>query len=74
MTYRKALNETLGVRWKIKTCVTGESCWCRMIVPEEPILYDDAGVQDEISICPSGALDKEVAEHIVLIHNSYLPH
>lgn len=54
------------VPWKVETCSQGEACWCRMIVPVEPIL-DEEG--EEMYIVGSGAMTKAHAEYIVDLHN-----
>ena len=71
MTYEKAMQLSLQVKWKTSNC-GDKHCWCRVVEPIEPIPYtfDDRTV--DYLIIPSGAIGKEVAEHIVLIHNSYL--
>lgn len=53
-------------KWHIVTCSAGESCWCRIITtnPES----DDM----EYCVVPSGAISKEVAEHVVNLHNKSL--
>jgi len=65
---------SLTVPWKLDLCNTGESCWCRIILPTEKILYKDkVGDTDRISefeyIIPDGSIDKETAEYIVELHN-----
>lgn len=69
-SYQKARQISLTVPWKIVPCFSGDNCWCRMIQPVEPIYYNET---DYIDIVGSGAISKEVAEHIVLIHNATLP-
>lgn len=66
MTYTEAKEASLKVRWKISTCVSGEACWCRTILPEEEIIDDDG---NEIYIVGDGSISKEHAEHIVKLHN-----
>lgn len=61
--------QLLNTRWKTKACYTGESCWCRLIVPEEDTTWESG---DEVFIAPNGTLYKETAEHIVQIHNDWL--
>jgi hypothetical protein len=58
----------LKVEWKADLCHTGESCWCRIIVPKTPIFYKE----EEMTICGSGTISKEVAEYLVNLHNSSL--
>ena len=50
MTYEEAQQKALKVKWKTTPCHQGEECWCRVIEPTEPILYDD---NEEYYICGS---------------------
>jgi hypothetical protein len=59
----------LDVRWKTETCNQGESCWCRLVVPEEDCV-DEVGM--EVFVSASGELSKDIAEHFVELHNSWL--
>ncbi len=61
--------ELIGIRWKTDVCTQGESCWCRMIVPEEDCAYEDG---TEVFVSASGELNQEMAEHFVELHNSWL--
>lgn len=72
--YKEALEKSLTARWKVEPCHQGESCWCRMIVPEEDIVWQSfhAGPDEEFYLVGSGSIGKEVAEHIVKIHNQSL--
>ena len=57
--------KALQVKWKVGICNTGESCWCRTIIP--------IGVESEdYYIIPEGTMHREVVEHIVNIHNNSL--
>lgn len=56
----------LDKKWYIQLCTQGEDCWCRM-VSTDPISDD----MDYMIAC-SGELSKEVAEHIVELHNTYI--
>ena len=72
--YDEAHKYSLTVPWKLDLCNTGESCWCRIILPTEKILYKDKmGDTDRISefeyIIPDGSIDKETAEYVVESHN-----
>jgi len=70
MNYKEAIEYSLTVRWKTTLCESqGDSCWCRIIEPEEEIKDDD---DNEIYIASSGKIPKEYAEHIVKIHNESL--
>jgi hypothetical protein len=73
-SYDEAHKHSLTVPWKLETCNGGEECWCRMIVPIEPIKYlnniGDTERIDEIDyIIPDGSIDKETAEYFVDLHN-----
>lgn len=75
--YESAHSHSLTVPWKLKLCNTGESCWCRIIVPVNPIKYKnksgDAEVITEIDyIIPDGSIDKETAEYFVNLHNGWI--
>jgi hypothetical protein len=72
--YDEAHKYSLTIPWKLDTCNTGESCWCRLILPTEKILYKnkvgDAERVDEFDyIIPDGSIDKETAEYVVELHN-----
>jgi hypothetical protein len=69
MTYQEALEKSLNVRWKTKTCPSGPDCWCRLIVPEEEIVDSDG---NDVYIAGSASLHYLHAEHIVQIHNESL--
>jgi len=69
MTHKEAQEIALKVRWKVEFCHQGESCWCRIITPEEPLYFDE---DEEYYIVHSGAIDTLTAEHIVNIHNNSL--
>ena len=69
MNYKEAIKHSITVPWKTATCNSGVKCWCRMIIPVQPIKDDDG---EEIYIAGSGAINKIHAEHIVRIHNESL--
>lgn len=69
MNYQEAIQHSLTVKWKTTPCHSGESCWCRVIKPEQEI-KDNNG--NEIYIAGSGCLHKDYAEHIVKLHNASL--
>ncbi len=72
MTYQEAEEKSFTVEWKLDTCSQGESCWCRVVKPVEPILYMDGEDQEEYWLVPSGYLDKRLAEYLVELHNEKL--
>jgi len=69
MTYEQAQQKSLTVKWKASPCNQGEECWCRIIEPVEPILYDG---NEEYYIVASGSIPKLEAEYLVELHNRSL--
>lgn len=75
--YDEAKRHSLTIPWKLETCNVGEDCWCRIIVPVEPIKYinkiGDTERIDEIDyIIPDGSIDKETAEYFLELHNRFI--
>jgi len=76
-SYEEAHRYSLTIPWKIELCNTGESCWCRVIVPSEPIKFKEKisnWIREDITrdfdyIIPDGSVDKEIAEYVVELHN-----
>ena len=58
------MHEYLKKKWKTEECGTAD-CWCRLIVPVDPDDKDDF-------VIPSGSVSREIAEHIVKLHNDDL--
>lgn len=58
------MKDLIRKRWAVGTCHLGEKCWCRIIDTEDP--------NDEDYVIGAAALNKEVAEYIVKLHNAYL--
>ena len=71
MTHEEAYNKALEVKWKVEPCFSGEECWCRLIVPDETINYGPDNIE-EVCIVSSASINKQMAEHIVNIHNQYI--
>jgi len=69
LKYKDAQNLSLTVKWKTTPCQSGESCWCRIIEPEQELKDKDG---NEIYIVGSGSIPKIYAEHIVKLHNASL--
>ena len=69
MTYEQAQKEALKVKWKTSPCQQGQECWCRIIEPVKPIIYDEYG---EYYIVGSASIPKLEAEHLVELHNKSL--
>ena len=72
--YDEAHKYSLTIPWKLETCNVGESCWCRLILPTEKILYknkvgDTETVVEFDYVIPDGSVDKETAEYVVELHN-----
>ena len=75
MNFDQAKEYSFLVPWKTMECFSGSQCWCRIIVPVEPIYYthsDTDNKQYEYTILDAGALDQESAEYIVRLHNLYI--
>ena len=66
MTYQEAIAKSLTVRWKLDTCEQGDKCWCRSIRCETPIMFDEG---EEYWVVVVGRINRETAEHIVMLHN-----
>jgi hypothetical protein len=74
MNFEQAKQLSFLVPWKAIECFSGPDCWCRIIVPVEPILYSHPENPDnkhEYVIVDTGALDQESAEYIVRLHNEH---
>ena len=69
MKYEEVQQKALTIKWKTTPCHQGEECWCRVIEPTEPILYDD---NEEYYIVGSGSIPQLEAEHLVELHNKNL--
>ena len=74
MNYDQAKELSFLVRWKTTECFSGPECWCRIILPVEPILYnhpESPDIECEYVVVDAGALDQETAEYIVRLHNEH---
>jgi len=75
MNFEQSRELSFLVKWKTMECFSGPDCWCRIIVPVEPIYYnhpESPDVKHEYSIVDAGSLDQETAEYIVKLHNNRL--
>lgn len=74
MTYKEAEKSAYSRPWTTQICPTGHECWCRMIVPCEPIFYSDDlnGMKKSYIIVGSGEMNEKNAEYFVMLHNSML--
>lgn len=74
MNFDQAKEYSFLVPWKTMECFSGPECWCRIIVPIEPICYTNPESDNkyEYSVVDAGALDQETAEYIVRLHNLYI--
>jgi len=78
--YDEAHKYSLTIPWKIELCNSGESCWCRVIVPSETIKFKEKisnWIKEDITrdfdyIIPDGSIDRETAEYVVSLHNNSL--
>ncbi len=68
MTHEEAQKLLFTVPWKSEPCWQ-EKCWCAVVTPADPILDEEGG---EYWIIPAGSVSKEMAEHIVSLHNRSL--
>lgn len=66
----KTHSELINFRWKTEPCHT-KDCWCAIITTEKPVFWEQSP-EEEAYIAPSGSIPKEIAEHIVKIHNNNL--
>ena len=81
MNFDQAREYAFTMPWKVSECFVGPDCWCRIIVPVEPIPYNDevehfgkSLVSTEVEyyeVVRDGTLDKETAEYIVRLHNEH---
>ena len=82
MNFEQAREYSFLVRWKTMECFSGPQCWCRIIVPVEPIPYNDevehfgktlvSTETEYYQVVPDGSLDKKTAEYFVKLHNEHL--
>ena len=68
MNHKQAKDKLLTVKWKTVPC-PNKDCWCAMIYPEEEFNYEE---DEEAFVIGSGAIDKDLVEHIVEVHNQSL--
>lgn len=75
MNYDQAKELSFLVPWKVAECFSGPQCWCRRIVPVEPILlytYNElSDYEEEYEIVGDAAIDQKTAEYIVKLHNEH---
>jgi hypothetical protein len=74
MNFEQAKELSFLVPWKVDECFSGPQCWCRIIVPVEPIVWyhpDFPEIKNECDIVDAGALDQQTAEYIVKLHNEH---
>lgn len=75
MNFDKAREYSFLVPWKTMECFSGPDCWCRMVVPIDPVYYvnpESPDVKHEYVVVDAGALDQETAEYFADLHNSCL--
>ena len=56
-------NNIFSKKWRTATCMSGESCWCRLVVTE------DYNGEDENVFIGEAALNEEAANYIIKLHN-----
>lgn len=72
MNFEQAKELSFLVPWKVAECFSGPQCWCRRIVPVDPILYnytESSDYEEEYEIVGDAAIDQKTAEYIVKLHN-----
>lgn len=82
MNFEQAREYSFLVPWKTMECFSGPQCWCRRIVPVDPISYNDevenfgktlvSTETEDYEIIPDAAIDQQTAEYIVKLHNEHL--
>ena len=81
MNFEQAKELSFLVEWKVAECFSGPQCWCRRIVPVDPISYNDevdhygktlvSTETEDYEIIPDAAIDQKMAEYIVKLHNEH---
>lgn len=75
MNFEQARELSFLVPWKTMECHVGSKCWCRRIVPVEPILLytynESSDYEEEYEIVGDAAIDQKTAEYIVKLHNEH---
>lgn len=81
MNFDQAKELSFLVPWKVAECFSGPQCWCRRIVPVDPIPYNDeyenfgkilvSTETEEYEVIPDAAIDQKTAEYIVRLHNEH---
>lgn len=80
MNYEQAQDQSFLVPWKVAECFSGTNCWCRIIVPVEPIYYtvpytvpgSSENNKREFGIVDAGSIDQKTAEYFCSLHNERL--
>jgi hypothetical protein len=74
MNYENAIEESLNKKWVVGTCIQGDTCWCRIIKCDPPLMYVEFNGSDEEEylVVRPGELCKTTVDHIVKIHNESL--
>ena len=62
------MKNILEVKWKVSDCGHAD-CWCGIIEPEEKIIDEN---NFEVTVIDAGSINKEIADHIVKLHNDSL--
>jgi hypothetical protein len=75
MNFEQARELSFLVKWKVAECFSGPQCWCRRIVPVEPIVHtynESAEYEEEYEVVGDASIDQKTAEYIVKLHNEHL--
>ena len=70
-TKEQIQKEAILLPWKVEDCFSGKECWCAVITTDPPIYYDDEQT-DRYYILTAAAMDRDIAEYIVNLHNKTL--
>lgn len=72
MNFEQARELSFLVKWKVAECFSGPQCWCRRIVPVEPIVHtynESSEYEEEYEVVGDASIDQKTAEYIVRLHN-----
>ena len=82
MNFEQAREYAFTMPWKVSECHVGSQCWCRRIVPVDPISYNDeyenfgktlvSTETEDYEVIPDSAIDQKTADYIVKLHNLYI--
>lgn len=59
-----------NVKWVARPCGSGDDCWCRLVTTEDYIDGDNSKENQNKIIIGSAALNEEIANYIIDLHNT----